>query len=210
MRCNECRNRLLMGPPESFALPSHDNDVADHLKNCQACAWFAEQQRRVAEGLSHIASETHAPALNEKTEQTLAAAYQRSMTKGRSAPRSVWTGSAPRLTFAIASALCVLVFIVTRVHRDEGSAPQTAQPGQTELEQFMAVPYVVQPAPWERTEVVRMQVSLSALQALGFQVHTAETGGSVTADVLCGQDGRVVAVALLPDYRTTSGERVQE
>jgi hypothetical protein len=210
MRCNECRNRLLMGPPGSFAPSTHDHDVADHLKNCQACVVFAEQQRRIAQGLSHIAHETHAPARNEKTEQTLAAAYERSMTKGRSGLRSVWTGSAPRLAFAITSALCVLVLSVTRVHRDEGRDSQTEQPAQTESEQFIAVPYVVQPAPWERTEVVRMQVSLSALQALGFQVHTAETGGSVTADVLCGQDGRVVAVALLPDYRTTSGERVQE
>jgi len=206
MKCNECRNRLLMGPPGSFAPPSHDSDVADHLKNCESCTRFAAQQRRIATGLNHLAAETRAPSLNENTERTLAAAFEKSVTSRR----PTWLQSAPRLAFAFASTLCLLVLLVTRVRDDEGRTAEVEPPGQTESEAFMAVPYVVQLAPWERTEVVRMQVSLSALRTLGFQVHTAETGGSVTADVLCGQDGRVVAVALLPDSRTKSGERVQE
>ena len=206
MKCNECRNRLLMGPPGSFTPPAQDGDLAGHLKNCESCTRFAAQQRRLAEGLSHLAAEPHAPALNAKTERMLAAAFEKSVTTRRPS----WLPSAPRLAFAFASMLCALVFLVTRVHRDEGRTAQVKPPGQMESEEFIAVPYVVQPAPSERTEVVRMQVSLSALRTLGFQVHTAETGGSVTADVLCGQDGRVVAVALLSDSRTTSGERVQE
>ena len=210
MRCNECKNQLLMEPPGNFAPLSQSKDVADHLKNCESCAQFAQQQQRIAEGLRHIAGNINGPALSEKTERTLAAAFQSSVTNRRLGRQSGWLGSGPRFALAFTSALCVLAFILAGVHRDGRRTAQVKEPRQTESEQFVVVPYVVQPAPWERTEVVRIDVSLSALRALGFQVHTAETGGSVTADVLCGQDGRVLAVALLPDSRTTSGERVQE
>jgi hypothetical protein len=123
-----------------------------------------------------------------------------------------WMGSRVRLTFALASALCVIAVIVAGVlHGRKQNAPfQMRAQVEAEPEQFVAVPYVVPPASYERTEVVRMQVSLSALEALGFQVHTAETGGSVTADVLCGQDGRVMAIAILSDSRIRPEERVKE
>jgi hypothetical protein len=118
-------------------------------------------------------------------------------------------GFQPRLGIAFASMLCLLLVISAGIRRDGGHPVQIQESPQVE-EQYVKVPYVVQLAPWERTEVVRMQVSLSALSALGFQVHTPETGGSVTADVLCGQDRRVVAIAILPDSRIDSELEVQE
>jgi hypothetical protein len=43
-----------------------------------------------------------------------------------------------------------------------------------------------------------MDVPLMALMAAGLEVHTNDAGGRVTADVLIGQDGRALAVRLVP------------
>ncbi len=66
---------------------------------------------------------------------------------------------------------------------------------------FVQVPYVVPPAPYERVEVIRQDVPLAALIAAGFEVHVDDAGGTLPADVLVGQDGRVLAVRL-PAART--------
>jgi hypothetical protein len=62
---------------------------------------------------------------------------------------------------------------------------------------FLAVPYVAPLAPYERASVVRMDVPVAALIAAGFEVHGAEPGGMLSADVLVGQDGRMHAVRLI-------------
>jgi len=63
-------------------------------------------------------------------------------------------------------------------------------------EPFTALPYVVQPAAYERTEVIRMTVPVSELIAAGFSMQ-AEAGAEVEADVLLGQDRRARAVRLV-------------
>jgi hypothetical protein len=62
---------------------------------------------------------------------------------------------------------------------------------------FMPIPYVLPPAPYERMEVVRMQVPVSALIAAGLPMQTADPGAQAEADVLVGQDGRPRAVRLV-------------
>jgi hypothetical protein len=56
---------------------------------------------------------------------------------------------------------------------------------------------VIQPAEFERTEVVRMNVPVAELIAAGLQMQ-ADPGGSVQADILLGQDRRARAVRLVP------------
>ncbi len=69
------------------------------------------------------------------------------------------------------------------------------EPVQTE-QVFTALPYVVQPAMYERTEVLRMTVPVAELIAAGVRVH-ADPGAHVEADVMVGQDGRARAVRLV-------------
>ena len=57
----------------------------------------------------------------------------------------------------------------------------------------MQIPYVVPPAPYERTEVVRMDVPVAALIAAGLRMD-APAADSISADVIVGQDGRPLAV----------------
>ncbi len=53
------------------------------------------------------------------------------------------------------------------------------------------------PAPYERLAITRAEVPVAALIAAGFTLYSADPAGSVEADVLMGQDGRVHAVRLL-------------
>ena len=66
-------------------------------------------------------------------------------------------------------------------------------------EVFLKIPYVIPPAPYERTEVVRMNVPVAALIEAGFSMNAA-AADSVPADVLVGQDGRPLAVGF-PETR---------
>jgi hypothetical protein len=61
---------------------------------------------------------------------------------------------------------------------------------------FSPLPYAAPAAPYEQLEVRRQSVPVAALIAAGFEVHVADSGGMVTADVLVGQDGRPLAVRL--------------
>lgn len=63
---------------------------------------------------------------------------------------------------------------------------------------FVPIPYVAPLAPYERPQVVRMDVPMMALVAAGFPVHAPDLSGAVIADVLIGQDGRALAIRLVP------------
>jgi hypothetical protein len=62
---------------------------------------------------------------------------------------------------------------------------------------FVPIPYLAPPAPYERIEVVRMELPVAALIAAGLSLRTADPGARVEADVLVGQDGRARAVRLV-------------
>jgi hypothetical protein len=91
---------------------------------------------------------------------------------------------------AVAISAAMLTIVVT-LHRSPVREPQPIV--QTTQEVFLQIPYVVPPAPYERTEVVRMDVPVAALIAAGFRLD-APAADSISADVVVGQDGRPLAV----------------
>ncbi len=96
----------------------------------------------------------------------------------------------------VALAAVVLAAVVLR-HPPAPQPPPLPPPTQ---QVFMRIPYVVPPAPYERTEIMHMDVPVAALIAAGFRMDTASAGASVAADVLVGQDGRPLAVSF-PENR---------
>jgi hypothetical protein len=90
--------------------------------------------------------------------------------------------------------MAALLMAVVLLHRKP--AQQPTHPTQ---EVFLRVPYVVPPAPYERTEVVRMDVPVAALISAGFRMNMP-AADSVSADILLGQDGRPLAVGF-PENR---------
>jgi hypothetical protein len=64
-------------------------------------------------------------------------------------------------------------------------------------EPFVPIPYVISPAPFERVEVVRMEMPVAALIAAGIPVVSLDPSARVQADVVVGQDGRAHAVRIV-------------
>jgi len=97
---------------------------------------------------------------------------------------------------AVAAAV-VLVTSITWRGPSTGVAPPKAIDQPAQEQPFVAIPYVAPLAPYERAEVVRMQLPVSALIAAGLQVGMVDPGAQVMADVLVGQDGRARALRLV-------------
>jgi hypothetical protein len=91
--------------------------------------------------------------------------------------------------FGLAAVLAAAVLVLSI------PKPKPAGAGQP----FSPLPYAAPAAPYEQLEVRRQSVPVAALIAAGFDVHLADSGGLVTADVLVGQDGRPLAVRLSPE-----------
>jgi hypothetical protein len=105
-------------------------------------------------------------------------------------PKAVWSWRRVAAIGGLVSAALVIVLLA------QPSAAPLA-----EEEAFLQIPYVAPLAPYEQTRVMRMEVSMTALKAAGFEVHAPELSGALTVDVLVGQDGR--AHAIRPIHRST-------
>jgi hypothetical protein len=167
-----------------------------HLSEEQISEWIAGQ--RGGEADQHMRECPQCAAEIERTGKALllfrnsgyaCAEYWRMQPTAKSQRRvSRWTIA------ATGAAILAILAAAIILHRPPARPPQ-AQPAQ---EVFLRVPYVVPPAPYERTEIVRMDVPVAALIAAGFRM-TAPAGDSVPADVLVGQDGRPLAVGFPED-----------
>ncbi len=106
-----------------------------------------------------------------------------------------WVAVSVACAFAVAAIAVVLVF------RQPPAKVASEQP-------FIALPYVAPPAPYERTEVLRMDVSVAMLMTAGLEVRAPAVEGVVRADVIVGQDGRALAVRLVPASRADFDRRL--
>ena len=96
----------------------------------------------------------------------------------------------------VASAACaVFCLVLLRGTPSGGHAP--ADLSVPPENSFMAIPYVAPLAPYERVSVVRQEVPVAALAAAGLEIHVPDTGVSVLADLVVGQDGRAHAIRLI-------------
>lgn len=111
--------------------------------------------------------------------------------------------ASPRWGWPIAAAVALIVAVIA-LHQP---AP-TASRGNDAP--FMQIPYVAPPAPYERTEILRMDVQVAALTTAGFDVHMPDPGASVPAEVLVGQDGRPYAIRFLPSSFMDNNRRTNQ
>ena len=144
-------------------------EVEAHLSECAACA--AEVERT-------------AGALALFRESGARCAEYWEARPGRKSPRAWW-----RWAIAVPVMAAVLLAMVL-VRRTPPAPVEQAQTG------FVRIPYVVPPLPYERTEIVHMNVPVAALIAVGFR-RDEPAGASVAAEVLVGQDDRPLAIRIL-------------
>ena len=102
----------------------------------------------------------------------------------------VWIAAAG----AIAASFAAVWLMENRPAREP--AASAAVEAETE-QQFVPIPYVLPPEPYERVEVVRMRLPVAELIAAGFRMQTADLGAEAEADVIVGQDGRPRAIRLI-------------
>lgn len=161
-----------------------------HFEVCAECSRFLQAQLALDSAFAALTREVPAPADLET--QLLAefdvvirnASRNASHLAPRSAARRVrWWLPAAALAASLAIAAVAL-------HR-------AVPPPRIAGEPFVEIPYIAPLAPYERTRIVRMDVPVSALVAAGFEVHAADTGAALRADVLFGQDGRAHAIRLV-------------
>jgi hypothetical protein len=62
---------------------------------------------------------------------------------------------------------------------------------------FIAIPYTLPLEPYERADVMRMDLPVAALIAAGLPMNMADPAAMARADVLVGQDGRARAIRLV-------------
>ena len=146
-------------------------DAECHVRACLAC-------RAEVEGLA----ETMAQFRDSSARWS---AHHLALPTARRSGRTVWMGAAAAMAASVAAAAVLLI--------------GTSRPVAPTPAPFIEIPYVAPLAPYERASVVRMDVPVAALIAVGFQVHGSEPGATISADVLVGQDGRPRAVRLISE-----------
>jgi hypothetical protein len=160
--------------------------IDPHFEACAECCRFLRTQLALHSAFAALSREVPAPADLEM--QLLAefdaAAHHASRLTPRRAYRSVrwWLAAA-----AVAASLGIAAVVT---HHSVPGPRINSDP-------FVEIPYIAPLAPYERTSIVRMDVPVSALIAAGFEVHAADTGAALSADVLFGQDGRAHAIRLV-------------
>jgi hypothetical protein len=74
---------------------------------------------------------------------------------------------------------------------------RAVRPAPVSQEPFIAIPYTLPLEPYERADVMRMDVPVAALIAVGLPMNMADPAALARADVLVGQDGRARAIRLV-------------
>jgi hypothetical protein len=158
-----------------------------HLSEDQISDWIAGQRGEEAD--RHLRECAECAAEVQRTQKALLLFRDSGFQRAKYWQQQPGTGPAHRFGRWVAVAAAMVVTVVAVVILHHRPTPES-QPRQ---EVFLKIPYVVPPAPYERTAVIRMNVPVAALIAAGFTMNTPASD-SVSADVLVGQDGRPLAV----------------
>jgi hypothetical protein len=148
---------------------------------------------RLTAAMDRLAAESGCEQAPARIEAALLAEFDRERRRKR---RSSWVCAAGAAAACLAAAL-VLEYASFSKHAMP-AAPVPSEAREPERP-FVPIPYLAPPSPYERIQVVRMQLPVAALIAAGLQIRRADPGGRVDADVVVGQDGRARAVRLVLD-----------
>jgi hypothetical protein len=143
---------------------------------------------RLTNALNRLAEEAAQTAPPPEIERALLAEFDRTSRRRRMLSWSIKGG-------AIAASIAI-VMLATRSPQPPAPAAPSAAPQEFE-QPFVSIPYVAPLGPYERAEIVRMNLPVAALISAGLPVRTSDAGAQVEADVLVGQDGRARAVRLV-------------
>jgi hypothetical protein len=175
--------------------------LTQHLSRCNSCRRIFEERKVLHAAVARLRAETVGVGPSDSVEERLRAELNFPVLKVRRTATTVWWAV---VSATVVAAVCI-ASLVARRSTEALPAQSAAVPVNG---RFTAMPYVIPPAPYERTTVIRTEVSLQIMLAAGFQVHGGDLGSSTLADVLYGEDGRILAIRLVPQPDSFSDERM--
>jgi hypothetical protein len=202
-------------------LPDTDpNSVSVHLTVCRDCSLFLEEQMALTTALTELAAD---PAMGPPPDLEFMLLAEFDSTRLRSLRRRYLKPAAAAMGAIAAALACFAVLHAPpRPARLEPAVPfsQTAanppvavmpapKPALRPVRRahaarsakdpgpFVAIPYTVPPDPRERMTVMRVEMPVTALVAVGLAAAVADPAASAQADVVVGEDGRIRAIRLV-------------
>jgi hypothetical protein len=215
MNCNFRRGQLIElarnGSPDAI----ERNRVMAHLNVCRSCRLLMEEQVGLTAAIEEFAADSDmAPPANLAS--IVLSEFDANKTshgvRGRVAAAAIVTIAAALVWLAAIPRGHVIPSRVQAVASIPPAAPaldppiikpvskpvhrHTAKPADNS-EPFVAIPYTVPLDPRERAVVMRMDMPVTALAAVGLAVAAADPRASAQTDVIVGEDGRIRAIRLL-------------
>jgi hypothetical protein len=200
VNCQEVRAKLIEFARSGAPGSPLDSALAVHLEVCVECLQFEDSQLALHSALTSLATETIPEPAPENLEARLLAEFDAAARTGSRQVRGWFLPTTAALAASLVGALLI---------HQPGPAPHVAEAPAGD-QPFVQIPYVAPRAPYERAEVMRMKVPLTALIAAGFEVHSPDIGAAVNADVLVGQDGRALAIRLVPSSISNPDRRLDQ
>lgn len=222
MKCAGYRGELIEMARGAAAPPG----LAAHLAACADCHERLDMQIALTASMARAVSESSRAVMPRGAENALLAEFVRVrkprvrimprwvavagvaaaivvaavlLNSGASKTRSVQPQLSAPIAAPVAEAVAVtrdpasqpLVAAVRHIpHRAATPAPEPEQP-------FIEVPYTVPLEPFERAQMMQVELPVSALIAAGMPVGVADPAARARADVIVGQDGRARAFRVI-------------
>ena len=188
MRCRQARQDIVESRPEQVHLA-----LTEHLSHCNPCRRMFEEKVTLDTAIARLRADAANVEPSRTVEENILAILDGSLVQKQ---HTTWAWQWIAASVLICAAVLMGAAFIPW-HYDSQVGPIHPSTASTASEPFTAMPYVVPPAPYERTSVVRTYVSLQMMLAAGFQVHGGELGSKTLADVLYGEDGRILAIRLV-------------
>jgi predicted anti-sigma-YlaC factor YlaD len=197
MFCEHARQQI-----EHMSQPEDANaGLTQHLVECDSCRNLFEERRLLQDAIARLRSETSRVGPSRRVEQhVLAALNVQGLRPYAASDPWRWLVASALVSVTVLIVIVIVAFLMT-THRNPAVVIVQAAD-----EQFTAMPYVIPAAPYERTSVVRTEVPLQIMLSAGFHVQGEDLSSSILADVLYGEDGRILALRLVSqpsDFSTT-------
>jgi hypothetical protein len=224
MNCDLWRSRVMELARKRLFDAEERNVVAAHVRVCPDCSLFLEEQTALTSAAKALAARTTmAPPADLEAillaEFDLARASRRRYLKPAVAAGAiaaalaclaVWHRPPPRTRLEPAAPIKEIAAIPSvpatpalkpvRKSVRRASAPQPAD----DAGPFVAIPWIVPLDPREPVTVMRVEMPVAALLAVGFTTGAPDPSASAQADVVVGQDGRIHAIRLVSLYSPIS------
>jgi len=173
------------------AIDVQDPQVAQHLRRCPRCTALFDREYAVSAALRLLAETVEEPLADGQNEAAVLAAFDAHWARPhRRSGQWVWRGVAAAAVVVVSTLVGIVVGNVP--HDERTLAPALA----VELTEFVSWPGAEAGPPFESGELVRVDLPVSALPALGFWPPSSDVS-FVQADVIVGQDGFARAVRLV-------------